>query len=155
MEIIDALIRDCVSRISLSSGDNLTGFLIDCEYALEEDDLFKIVRLETTDHPESLLNGVVEAPSVTTIQEISQRLSGAWSRFAYPEFQAVSVRRYTEAVVMRFITAVASSSLGVTGTIVARSANYSRLVDDFNRDYSQLGGALKSLPGGLPPWAAG
>lgn len=155
MEIINDIIREWAPKFSLNSGDNLTGFLIDCEYALESGEVCNVLHLESGDDPETLVNAVIEARSGATIQDISHALAAAWQQFAYPEFQAFSIRRYAEATVLRFITASGSGDLCVTGTVIARSPNYDRLVNDFNRDFSSLGGSVKPLPGGLPPWAAG
>jgi hypothetical protein len=148
--MIEDVISDCVARLTMSSGDNLSGFIIDTEYALEEEEAFESVDLRQSEDPKSLVNvRIAVRKGVPDLQTISHALLGAWHRIAYSEFQAVSVVPYVEATVLRFVTAVPRSGLGVTGTFVAKAPDHGRLVSSFNEVFGNLVGSLPVLPAAL------
>lgn len=140
-ETIDLLL----ARLPRSSGDNLAGFVIDCDFALSElDEVFPVVEVNETQDPRSMVDvAVTVADSVPSIQRVHEALMSAWARLAYREYQAVGCTWYREAMVLRFVTASLGRLL-VTGTIVARGGAYPKVVADFERDFSSLGGTLPS-----------
>jgi len=153
--MIESIIDEVLKTGRVSSGDDLTGFVIDTDYALSDQEIFTTIDVQRTDDPRSLVNAKIEVrDGVPAIQEISKAFAAAWQRIAYTEFQACSIVWYREATILRFIT-TSSRGLCVTGTFVARSNDYGRLVDQFNRDFGSITSPLRSFPGGLPAWAAG
>jgi hypothetical protein len=150
--MIEEIIRDWSCRLTLSSGDNLTGFMMDADWALGELEAVTDVTVSPSGDPLSLVNALVTF-QVSSLSLISQGLAQAWPSFAYTDFSAVSIQRYVEATVMRFITASSNGTLCVTGTVVATAPNYVRLAADFDREYGSLTERLPNIPGGLPAWA--
>jgi hypothetical protein len=150
--MIEEIIREWSSRLTLSSGDNLTGFTMDADWALGELERVSDVNVMRSDDPLSIVNALVTF-QVSSLPLISQGLARAWPHFAYPHFSALSIQAYREATVMRFITASSGGTLCVTGTVIATSPNYARLVADFNRDFASLTGPLPTFERGLPEWA--
>jgi hypothetical protein len=151
--MIEEIIREWSSRLPRSSGDNLTGFIMDADWALGEIEGAREVNVNRSDDPHSMVNALVTF-EVSALHLIAQGLANAWPSFAYQELAVVSIQRYLEATVMRFITAASGGKLCVTGTVVATSPNYADLADEFDREFGSLGGKLSSISGGLPAWAA-
>jgi len=151
--MIEEIIREWSSRLPRSSGDNLTGFIMDADWALGEIEGAKEVDVNGSDDPLSMVNALVTF-EVSALHLIAQGLASAWPRFAYQDLAVVSIQRYREATVMRFITAASEGKLCVTGTVVATSPNYAHLAAEFDHQFGSLGGKLNSISGGLPAWAA-
>src|SRR3954452_14486223 len=150
--MIEEIIREWSSRLPLSSGDNLTGFIMDADWALGAIEGAKEVNVSRSGDPLSMVNALVTF-EVSALHLIAQGLASAWPRFAYQELAVVSIQRYLEATVMRFITAASGGQLCVTGTVVATSPNYAHLAAEFDREFGSLAGKLSSIAGRLPAWA--
>jgi hypothetical protein len=153
--MIEHTIRDWVKRFRLSGGDDLLGFVMDCEAYLEAQDAFLAAEVKTKHDQLSMVNGAVSiTASVPSLQDVADAFKAAWTQIAYSEFEATSMRWYEEATLFRFITGDPNSGLGVTGTFIAGGDQYSRLVDKFRIEFGDLGARVERMPGGLPPWAA-
>lgn len=151
--MIEATIQNWLKRFRLSSGDDLSGFVIDCDAYLFHD-AFSSVEVKQTDDPLSMVNAtIIIKPTVPSLQEITYALQNAWAKISYNEFQATSLHWYEEATVLRFITGVPNSGLGVTGTFMAGGKNYSALVKDFRKNFSS-NTRIVPMPGGLPAWVS-
>ena len=153
--MIEETIRNWVSHHRLSSGDDLMGFVIDCDAILPAQDAFLSADVKTTEDALSMVNAAVAIrPTAASLQNIADAFKSAWAQIAYHEFQAMSVRWYQEATVFRFITGDPSSRLGVTGTFIATGPHHPDLVQKFRAEFGELGVRVGQLPGGLPSWAA-
>ena len=140
---IERVITDIVKRLPRTYGDDLSGFAISWEHdlwdqgGLEEDTIDMTVS--------SMLESLVEvsgdvASSVNSLQELGSGLGKVW-RFAggdavpsrYGGFQASTIHSYKEATIMRFVTVWSYRPQFITGTVRVAGANYSRLVEDYER----------------------
>jgi hypothetical protein len=153
--MIEDTIRDWVKRNRLSAGDDLLGFVMDCDAYLGAQDIFSMADVQRSEDPLSMVNAaLVVKSSVPSLQDISRAIKAAWTEIAYREFQASSLRWCEEATVFRFVTGDPLVGLGVTGTFIATGDHYARLVDEFRAEFGKLGAKIQQLPGGLPSWAA-
>jgi hypothetical protein len=135
--MIEQVIRVVVSNASMSFGDDLTGFVIDADHALEGEATFENVQIARTDRRESLLEITATVPAgMTTLQDVANALRRAWEFMAYSELQATSVAWFREATVMRFVTASSRGQLCVTGRILVTAPHYDQLVSRFEQDFS-------------------
>lgn len=142
--LIESLIADITGRIPPSAGDNLTGFVIDAEYFLDNSEAFESVHIERSKNLDSLLEIHAEvAASISSVQEIHHRLLGAWQSIAYSNFEASAVHYYREATVFRFVTVISHDAFYVSGMIRVAGPHYPTLVQRYNRN---LGASLGSLP---------
>ena len=152
--MIEDVITLALQHMRIHGGDDLRGFAIDADYALAEQEAFASVLVTISDDVRSAVNGRIEIKdSIDMIQDVAQAFLQAWPEITYPEFSSFAVQRYIEGTVLRFITAVPGGELCVTGTFIATSNSYKRLVHRFNADYSKIVGPLRPMPGGLPDWA--
>ena len=146
--LIDSVIDGLMATAAPSSGDNLSGFVLDADHDLFElSSIFTDRRIRITDDPSCLV--VIEATvsdSVETIQAVSQALRTLWIGLAYADFQASRTVPYREATVLRFATYMARGNLFVTGRIVAGGGPYSNLAEEFERRFGKLSGPLATLP---------
>jgi hypothetical protein len=142
--MIEELITSLVGRLAPSSGDDLSGFLMDCEAYLAEDDLvFAKVDVGSGPNSRNMVNArLLVASTALSIQHIHNALRAAWSKLAYHEFQATGCKWYSDAMVMRFVTAVPESRLLVTGTFVASGGAYPKVAAEFGRDFAAISGPL-------------
>ena len=144
--MIEKVIKQISIELPPSAGDNLTGFIIDTEYALEESDMFKSVGASSTKDRMCLINAHVEiTPAIATIQDLNALLYDAWNRLRYSYFSASACQWYKEATVFRFVTVSSKNSYFVTGKITANGALYPNLVEIFQRDFSNINGPLPSI----------
>ena len=142
--IMDEVIARTIVWARLSHGDNLTGFIIDAEYAFEETEAFDSVQIESTEDPARMLViRLVAHKSVPTLQSIADALREAWLHLAYLGIQALAIEQYRDATVMRFVTATEDGGLCVTGEANATSPVYERLVTEFEQNFS-FAGPIKS-----------
>lgn len=127
---------------------------MDCDANLYDPDSFLSVDVNKSEDSLSMVNAlIIIQPSIPSLQEIAYALQAAWTKIAFNEFQATSIRWYEEATVFRFVTGVPNSGLGFTGTFIATGNDYSRLVDQFRTGFGNVGSRIERFPGGLPPWA--
>ena len=148
--MIERTIKLVVEGVPPSSGNDLVGFSIDVDHFFSADELFDDVQVKQTDQPSELLRVRVKLVSrAIRMHEISASLCAIWSRLGYPHFEASSVTRYREAVVMRFVTVMSGERLAVTGTAIVSGPTYADAVREFEHGFSKL----PPYPGGLPQWA--
>jgi hypothetical protein len=144
--LIERVIADIAGRLPPSSGDNLTGFVIDADHFLGECDAFESVEVDRSTNPRSLLEIRAEvAVSVNTVQEISHALLDAWQSIAYTHFQASAVHFYKEATVLRFVTVISNDAFYVSGAVRVAGAHYPALVQRYDRDFGASHGPLPAL----------
>jgi hypothetical protein len=149
--MIEDVISGIVARLRPSSGDDLSGFLHDADYALSEleSGVFSSADVLSSEDPRSLVNArIIVSPSVASLQDVSQALLRAFGFMAYPHFQASNVQWYREATVLRFITIISGDAFYVTGTLTATGPEYPKLVKSFDRDFGALHGLVPPLPNG-------
>lgn len=148
--MIENTIRACVEAFPRGSGDDLSGFRVDCDCSLYDRDIFRFVHTETMDEPLSQIIALVQTRAdVPSLQHIAHVLADVWREIAYREFGAVSITLHAEAVLMRFATACLQDPLAVTGTIIVKSPQQEKLVKRYNRT-EKRSGALAPLPQDLP-----
>jgi hypothetical protein len=152
--MIEDIVTNVLQHMQISTDENLTGFMIDADYALGEQELFESVAVMAGDGQRSAVNAVLRIKdSVEMIQEVAQAFLQAWPEITYSEFSSFAIQRYIEGTVLRFVTAVPGGELCVTGTFIATSGRYGQLVERFNTDYGPMVGPVRAMPGGLPDWA--
>ena len=140
------MIQQIVSELHPSSGDNLTGFIIDTDHFLEESGKFKSVKVSRTKDRLCLVNAHVELSyEIRTIQYLSQLLYDAWNNIRYDHFAASACHWCKEATIFRFVTIISKNDFFVTGKITANGEPYSKLVENFDRDFGELHGPLPSM----------
>jgi hypothetical protein len=144
--MIEKVIKQISTELHPISGDNLSGFLIDIEYALLESDMFKTVKVSSTEDRECLINAhAVISPEIATIQDLNILLYKVWGRLRYLHFDASSCQWYKEAMFFRFITVSSKYRYFVSGRIIADGVLYSNLVEIFERDFGHINGPLPSI----------
>lgn len=144
--MIERVIADIAGRLPPSSGDNLTGFVIDADHFLGECEALESIHVDRATNPSSLLEiRAVVSASVTTVQEVSHALLDAWQSIAYTHFQASAVHFYKEATVLRFVTVISGDAFYVSGTIRVAGPHYSALVQRYDRDFGASHGPLPNL----------
>ncbi len=144
--MIERVIADIASRLPPSSGDNLTGFVIDADHFLDACESLESVNVDRSTNPSSLLEIRAEAAaSVNAVQEISHALLDAWQSIAYTDFQASAVLLYKEATVLRFVTVISGDAFYVSGTVRVAGPHYPALVQRYDRDFGASHGPLPSL----------
>src|SRR5438093_785254 len=103
--MIEETIRGWARSHPLSSGDDLSGFVMDCEVYLEAQDAFLRADVKSTEDSLSMVNAAITIDaSVSSLQSVVDAFKAAWAEIAYLEFQAISIHWYEEATVFRFIT---------------------------------------------------
>jgi hypothetical protein len=117
--LIENMIEKVVSTTTMSSASELQGFEIDLWYALETAG-FTNVRVDRTGNPRCMLRADALAPAGVEGYEVVHRLRTVWSDVHYRVFEAAEVNEGTDAIRLRFVTAVPTVQLGVTGEIVVR-----------------------------------
>jgi len=149
--MIERVISDIVRNIPPSSGDNLTGFVIDADHFFAQCETLESVAVNRSPNPLSLLEIRADAvASVNTVQDLSHSLVGAWESIAYGHFQASAVHFYKEATVLRFVTVISGDAFYVSGTVHVAGPHYPNLVHRFERDFGAMHGPLSSLSKGEP-----
>ena len=135
--MIERVIKQVLAAAPLSTGDNLLGFEID--FAEFVGRRFHDVSVRRTKDPAWVLDArAAPGKRISSLQDVSRRLQAVWAAIAYPEFEASSCVWYREATVFRFVTAVSSEGLCVTGRIVVSGGPYDRMVRVFERDFHRL-----------------
>ena len=144
--MIEKVIKQISTELHPSARDNLTGFLIDAEYALEESEMFKTVGVSSTKDRLCLIKAHVEISSeIATIQDLNILLYDAWNKLRYTYFSASACQWYKEATIFRFVTVSSKNAYFVTGKITANGVPYSNLVEMFERDFGNINGPLPSI----------
>ena len=151
--LIDTVIAHITATIPASSGANLLGFEMDAFLYFSGQELWH-ADVHRSDEPSCLIRAnLLLTEKVATVQDIATALRDVWQSIMYADFGACSINWYREATCLRFVTAIADKFY-VTGTALAHGPNYPDLVAAFDRDFSRLRAPLRSLPGGVPSWAA-
>lgn len=143
---VEEVIRSLLGRISVSSGDDLLGFVLDLQHEIESVD--GITRSWVRDQPSllSMVSVFAEfADGIPSIQDLGLRIQRVSDAVMYPAFRCSSLRWYRDAAVVRFVTASKERHLCVTGTIVAVSKDYPELVKRFDATYSSMVGPLPEM----------
>lgn len=149
--MIERVISDIVRSIPPSSGDNLTGFVIDADHFFGQCEALESVAVNRSPNPLSLLEIRANAAmSVDTVQDLSRSLIDAWESIAYGHFQASAVHFYKEATVLRFITVISGDAFYVSGIVHVAGPNYPNLAQRFERDFGAMHGPLSSFSRGEP-----
>lgn len=104
---------------SISSGDNLLGFVLDIEAHLEISDLFENVEVSSTDDINYLIEASCTSSKNSDPSEIKDYLIDLWlNQLRYQELEKHHCKIENENVVLYFFTS--ATGLGVTGRITAR-----------------------------------
>lgn len=144
--MIEETIQDVAAGTVASSGDNLTGFEIDLDHALFQAGLAEDARIIRSDDDVSMLNVSIALPaSFGSIAQVSLALAEVLMVIAYDTFHAAAFAYYRDAAILRFVTAVPSQGLRVTGTILVHGTSYEKLAE---KDRP----GVPPMPGGLPGW---
>lgn len=152
------MIESVISLVQLSSspssGDDLKGFVMDVDEAFYSASLFQESDVITSfDHSCLVKVHASIAPTIMSVQQISDALQQIAYRIGYQYLTATAITWYQEATVLRFVTVTTSNGFYVTGMAVTTGSKYKKLVDRFDREFGNLHGPLKPYPGGLPDWA--
>ena len=144
--LIERVIHDIAGRFPPSSGDDLTGFVIDADHFLGECEALEWVEVERAANPSSLLEIRAQvAASVSTDQDVRHALLKAWHEIAHNHFQASAVHFYKEATVLRFVTVISDEAFFVSGTVRVAGPHYPALVQRYDRDFGASHGSLPNL----------
>ena len=105
MSIIESIVGSIRCQLPPSSGDNLTGFLMDADHFFSEHWAFATVDVRRREDVTSLLNVTLSiSERVQSLQDLSHALGDVWRSIAYQHFEASSVTWFREATVFRFVT---------------------------------------------------
>lgn len=144
--MIEIVIKDVVARTPPSHGDNLTGFIMDLDHAINQSGLSDDAKIIKSGDDLSILNVPLSLPlTVNTLEKLSSALHGILADIAYTTFHAAAFTYHRDAAALRFVTAVPDSGLRVTGTIIVAGPAYVKVAGRSDR-------TLTPLPGGLPRW---
>ena len=136
MHIIEDTIRRVASSVPPSMGDNLLGFRIDMDLALEGQVLLESHDLTVSDSPLSMINVTATlATDVERLAAVAQMLRAIWDAVAYRHFEASSVQQFRDATILRFITVISDDAFFVSGTVRVKGDSYPRLVANYERDW--------------------
>jgi hypothetical protein len=150
--MIESVIAQVMAMRNPSSGENLDGFEIDLEAALEQHAFGDgAVLAETsvvrTEDPRCMLVGrAAVQPAVTSIYDVFEALWGVWAGARYHDFEAASLMAYSDAVVLRFVT-TGSEPLCVSGRVVVSGEKAEELLAEYARDHGPLSQAPAAGPG--------
>jgi hypothetical protein len=147
--VIEETIDLVLSRLPPSSGENLTGFLMDCDHFFSQpEEVLRDADAKATGDPRSMVAVTVTlADPLTSLQQVNEALRAAWAEVAYRDYQALATMWYRDAMVLRFVTANPQSRLLVTGTVVASGGGYGHVAAGFERDFAAIRGPLPSWRG--------
>lgn len=153
--MIESIIELIQKTHSPSTDENLMGFVQDMDYALWKHKAFKKCKTKRTSDPNCLIRACVKiAAKVRSVQEIADAFEKIGNEIGYNELKVISIKWYSDATVLRFVTAMHGADLFVTGTVVASGRRYPKLVESYNAEYGEWHGNLEPYPGGLPDWAS-
>ncbi len=103
---------------SVSSGDNLLGFVMDIEIHLESSGIFENVKVASTEDLSCLINASCTYSNNHSQNEIKNYFIELWeNQLMYQEFEKHQCEIEGNKVVLSFCTT--SGGLGVTGKITA------------------------------------
>ena len=144
--MIERVIADIAGRLAPSSGDSLTGFVIDADHFLGASEALQSVTVKRSTSPSSLIEVRADAArSIETVQELSRALTEAWQALSYPHFQASAVHFYKQATVLRFVTVISGDRFYVSGTVRVAGPHYPNLVQRYERDFGRTRSPLSNL----------
>jgi hypothetical protein len=139
MSIIESIVGSIRCQLPPSSGDNLTGFLMDADHFFSEHGAFATVDVRRSEDVTSQLNVTLSiSERVQSLQDLAYALGDVWRSIAYQHFEASSVTWFREATVFRFVTVISGELFFVSGTARASGPHYPRLVEAFERDFRLL-----------------
>ena len=142
--MIESTIQHISSNFPQSSGDNLLGFRIDTDAALNREKLLHSYELQLRDDPLSMINVTANlAKIVENLADVSRILRDVWSDLAYDHFEASAILRYRDATILRFITVISDESFFVSGTIRVIGDQYPKLAANYEQDWKRV---LASAP---------
>jgi DNA-binding winged helix-turn-helix (wHTH) protein len=131
--------RECAAELATHferGGDNLLGFRIDMDLALESQFLLESHDLTVSDSPLSMINVIATlATDVERLAAVAQMLRAIWDAVAYRHFEASSVQQFRDATILRFITVISDDAFFVSGTVRVKGDSYPRLVANYERDW--------------------
>lgn len=126
-DLFEQTIRLVLESRQISMGDNLLGFRMDADHAVEADGVFTDAVLTDTGDPQSRLHIDARlAEDVGTLGRVRDGLLTAWHQLMYSEFQATRLQIRDSAAVLDFVTA-SGAELCVTGRIRIYGEHYERL----------------------------
>lgn len=103
---------------SVSSGDNLLGFVMDIEIHLESSGVFENVKVGSTEDLSCLINASCTVSKKYSQIEVKNYFIDLWeNQLRYQEFEKHQCKIEDKKVVLYFCTT--NSGLGVTGKITA------------------------------------
>ncbi len=120
---IENKITDALSRVPISTGDNLLGFQIDIDYGLlEYRDIFEDADVKETGEPRCALLATTNVKDETlTADYVAKMLEELWLKsLRYQHWEAHSIEKLKDQLVLRFVTTSGDTrnDLCVTGKIV-------------------------------------
>src|SRR5687767_13215042 len=148
--MIETVIAQVMAMRTPSSGENLDGFEIDLDAALDQQ-AFDAVLADTsvvrTADPRCMLVAHASVhPTVTSIYDVFQALWSVWSAARYYDFEAASLTTYSDAVVLRFVTA-GMEPLCVSGRVVVSGEQAEALLAEYAREHGPLAPSPAAEPG--------
>jgi hypothetical protein len=150
--MIETVIAQVMAMRTPSSGENLDGFEIDLDAALDhhafgDDAVLADTSVVRTKDPRCMLVAHASVhPTVTSIYDVFQALWSVWSATRYYSFEAASLTTYSDAVVLRFVTA-GSEPLCVSGRVVVSGERAEALLAEYAREHGPLAPSPAAEPG--------
>jgi hypothetical protein len=145
--MIERVIDQIASSHRPSTGDDLSGFVHDLDWALEDGEEFESFEVHETSDPRELIRvQAVFKPGAVNIQALGQALDRVWSSVGYQFFRASSLTRYRDATVLRFVTVIGAESFFVAGSLRVTASDYATLVSQFEKDFESLGALISTEP---------
>jgi len=147
--VIERVIEMIIAKAYPVPADKLSAFSMEAEHYLSRNGTLEAIEIHQTERPECLLEiRAMVAEKTKTLQEISAALREAWSALASAEFESASTVWYSDATILRFVTAMnrGQGTFYVTGEVVVDRGPYARLVERFEREFGDLHGGLAARP---------
>jgi hypothetical protein len=138
VKMIERIIQRVMESTPPSSGDNLTGFVIDAEHYFGSNEAFANSTVSRTEDVSFMLEMHAEIAShISSLQQIGGVLNEIWQNLAYSHCEASSCVWYKDAMVFRFITVISGDAFYVSGKMIVGGEHYSRLVERFENDFER------------------
>jgi hypothetical protein len=142
--MIERVIQMVSSGTYPLAGEPLAQFTADAQMYLGQGGILDDLFVETTDEPNCLVRvEAVVTPRAQTLHDVSRTLRQAWTALAFTEFEAASCDRYSDATVLRFVTAKREGGgVFVSGEVIAKGGEYPKLAERFEHDFGDMRGLV-------------
>lgn len=135
--MIEPTIKQIISGLEPSMGDNLLGMMIDMTHYFDIPEGISFISKKENTDTSCMVEIKLEATNKAEhISDVMWALKQAWRDVSYSYFEASNITKYKKRMELRFVTVIDANAFFVTGRAVVIGKHYELLAKQYEQGFN-------------------